>query len=100
MGITGVPVEQRQFSKNHFLRPELIQFFGAKRVLLDGYTTKNSPFWVNHLLYTDYATVRTIKVDSHRSNNDGINIESSTYVLVENSHFRTGDDAVVIIRSR
>jgi len=100
MGIKGIPVEQRQFGKDHFLRPELIQIFGAKRVLLEGYTTKNSPFWVNHLVYTDHATVRNIKVDSHRGNNDGIDIESSTYVLVENSHFRTGDDAVVIKSGR
>ncbi|MDO6446404.1 glycoside hydrolase family 28 protein [Colwellia sp. 1_MG-2023] len=100
MGIKGVPVEQRQFGQGHFLRPELIQFFGAKRVLLEGYTAKNSPFWVNHLVYTDHATVRDIKVDSHRSNNDGIDIESSTYVLVEHSHFRTGDDAVVVKSGR
>ncbi|MDT0602509.1 glycoside hydrolase family 28 protein [Thalassotalea castellviae] len=100
MGIKGVPVENRQFGKGHFLRPELIQLFGAKRVLLEGYTAKNSPFWVNHLVYTDHATVRDIRVDSHRGNNDGIDIESSTYVLVENSHFRTGDDAVVVKSGR
>jgi len=100
MGIKGTPVKQRVFGKGHYLRPELIQFFGAKRVLLEGYTTKNSPFWVNHLVYTDHATVRNIKVDSHRGNNDGIDIESSTYVLVENSHFRTGDDSIVIKSGR
>lgn len=100
MGIKGIPVEERQFGMGHYLRPALIQIFGAKRVLLQGYTTKNSPFWVNHLVYTDHATVQNIKVDSHRGNNDGIDIESSTYVLVENSHFRTGDDAVVIKSGR
>ncbi len=100
MGIEGVPVEKRQFGEGHFLRPSLIQFFGAKRVLLEGYTSKNSPFWVNHLVYTDHATVRDIKVDSHLPNNDGIDLDSVNYAVVENSHFRTGDDSVVIKSGR
>ncbi|MCU4674185.1 glycoside hydrolase family 28 protein [Catenovulum sp. 2E275] len=100
MGIKGTPVEQRQFGEGHYLRPSLIQFFGAKRVLLEGYTSKNSPFWVNHLVYSDHVTVRDIKVDSHLPNNDGIDLDSVNYAVVENSHFRTGDDSVVIKSGR
>ncbi|MBV1908061.1 MAG: glycoside hydrolase family 28 protein [Kangiellaceae bacterium] len=100
MGIEGVPVDNRIFGKGHYLRPPLIQIFGGERILLKDYTTKNSPFWVNHLVYSEHVTVTNIKVDSHRGNNDGIDIESSRYVLVENSHFRTGDDAVVIKSGR
>jgi len=100
MGFTGVPVEQRVFGEGTFLRPPLVQFFNAERVLLEGYSTVHSPFWVNHLVYTKHATVRDIKVDSHFPNNDGIDIESSQYVLVENSHFRTGDDSVVVKSGR
>ena len=75
MGISGVPVEQRRMGEGHFLRPSMIQFFGAKRVLLEDYTLKNSPFWVNHLVYTDHAIVRGLNVDSHMANNDGIDVE-------------------------
>ena len=100
MGASGVPVEQRQFGEGTFLRPTLIQFFSAERVLLENYTAKNSPFWVNHLNYTTHATMRGVKVDSHRANNDGIDIESSSYVLVENNHFRTGDDSAVVKSGR
>jgi len=100
MGIAGAAVEKRQFGKGHYLRPSLIQFFGAKRVLLEGYETRNSPFWVNHLVYTDQATVRKIRVNSHHANNDGVDVDSSRYVLIEDSHFRTGDDSVVIKSGR
>jgi polygalacturonase len=100
MGAGGVPVEKRLFAEGTFLRPPLVQFFHAKRVLLADYTTLNSPFWVNHLIYTDNATVRGIRVDSHFPNNDGIDIESSSNVLLENSWFRTGDDSVVIKSGR
>jgi polygalacturonase len=100
MGISGVPVEQRRMGEGHFLRPSMIQFFGAKRVLLEDYTLMNSPFWVNHLVYTDHAVVRGLNVDSHMANNDGIDVDSSTYVLIEKNVFRTGDDSVVVKSGR
>lgn len=100
MGIDGVPLEQRVFGADTHLRPSAIQFLEAKRVLLDGFTIKNSPFWINHLVFTDHAIVRNLKVDSHQPNNDGVDIDSSRFVLVENNQFRTGDDSVVIKSGR
>jgi polygalacturonase len=100
MGIDGVPVERRVLAEGHFLRPSMVQFFGAKRVLLEGYTIKNSPFWVNHLVYTDHAVVRGLHVESRMANNDGVDVESSTNVLVEGNVFRTGDDSVVVKSGR
>lgn len=100
MGFTGVDVNERVFGDGTYLRPSLIQIFEAERVLLDGYRATNSPFWVNHLVYTDHATVRNLRVDSHFANNDGVDVESSTRVLVENCEFRTGDDSVAIKSGR
>lgn len=100
MGADGVPLSQRIFAEGTYLRPSLIQFFRAERVLLEDYTALNSPFWVNHLVYTDQATVRRVRVDSHHTNNDGIDIDSSRNVLVENCWFRTGDDSVVVKSGR
>src|SRR4051794_2472315 len=100
MGISAVPGAQRRLGEGNFLRPSMIQFFGAKRVLLEDYTLKNSPFWVNHLVYTDHAVVRGLNVDSHMANNDGIDVDSSSYVLIEKNVFRTGDDSVVVKSGR
>lgn len=100
MGFEGVPVERRVFARGTHLRPPLIQMFGGKRIRLEGFTAKNSPFWVNHLVYADDVVVRGIKVDSHFPNNDGVDVESSTRVLIEDSWFRTGDDSVVIKSGR
>jgi polygalacturonase len=79
---------------------DAIQIFGGKRVLLEDYTAVNSPFWINHLVYVDHAIVRGVHVDSHFANNDGLDIESSTYVLAENNNFKTGDDAIVVKSGR
>jgi hypothetical protein len=100
LGFAGAPLEDRVFGPGTHLRPSLIQLFGAKRVLLEGYTARNSPFWVNHLVYVEHATVRAIRVESHFPNNDGVDVDSSRYVLVERSTFRTGDDSVVVKSGR
>jgi polygalacturonase len=100
MGVNGTPAAKRVFTEGTYLRPPLIQFFRAERVLLQDYTLHHSPFWVNHLVYTNHATVRNIRVDSHHPNNDGVDVDSSRYVLIENCWFRTGDDSVVVKSGR
>lgn len=100
MGFTGTPVEERQFGDGSFLRPPAVQIFGGKRILLEDYTILNSPFWINHFVYVTHGTVRGLRVESHFANNDGIDIESSSYVLVEDCVFRTGDDSVVVKSGR
>jgi len=100
MGASGVPREERVFARGSHLRPSFVQFFHAERVLLENYTIVNAPFWINHLVYTRSATVKNLKVESHFANNDGVDIESSQLVLVENNWFRTGDDSVVVKSGR
>ncbi|HEX5789406.1 MAG TPA: glycosyl hydrolase family 28 protein [Woeseiaceae bacterium] len=100
MGIDGVPLEERVFGEGTHLRPSAVQFLGARRVLLEDYTINNSPFWINHLVFTEHATVRRLKVDSHWGNNDGVDVDSSSYVLIEDNWFRTGDDSVVVKSGR
>jgi polygalacturonase len=60
----------------------------------------NSPFWVNHLVYCEHATVRGLTVESRFPNNDGVDVDSSRWVLIEDSTFRTGDDSVVVKSGR
>jgi len=100
MGFEGVPIDQRVFGRGTHLRPPLIQVFGGQRIRLDGFTARNSPFWVNHLVYADQVIVHGLHVESDFANNDGIDVESSTHVLIEDNVFRTGDDAVVIKSGR
>jgi polygalacturonase len=100
MGFTGVPLAERVFGAGSHLRPPLVQLLRARRVMLADFTAVNSPFWVNHLVYSEHVTVRGIRVESHFPNNDGVDVDSSRWVVVEDSVFRTGDDAVVIKSGR
>lgn len=100
MGSEAVPVHQRVFGEGDYLRPSMVQFFGGGRILIEGVTLIDSPFWVLHLVYCDQVVVRNVTVRSPRLNNDGVDIDSSSNVLVEGSRFDTGDDSIVIKSGR
>lgn len=100
MGDKLVPVHERVFGEGTVLRPSCIQPFGCSRVLIEGITVKDSPFWTIHPVYCDNVIVRGVTIDSHFPNNDGCDPESTSNVLIENCTFRTGDDAVAIKSGR
>ncbi len=100
MGEDLTPVEQRVFAEGTKLRPTCVETFGCSRVLIEGITIKDSPFWTIHPLYSDNVIVRGVTIDSHFPNNDGCDPESSSNVLIEDCLFRCGDDAVAIKSGR
>ena len=99
-GRDGDPVYDRVYGERGMLHPSLIQFFGCSSVLVEGISTVDALFWGVHLVYSNDVTVRGVTVDSPRSNNDGIDIDSSYRVLVESCTFRTGDDSIAIKSGR
>jgi polygalacturonase len=85
-----------------FLRPNLLVLTHCKRILLEGVTFQNSPAWCLHPLLCDDLTVRRVYVKNpwYAQNGDGIDIESCSNVLLENSVFDVGDDGICIKSGR
>ena len=81
-----------------FLRPTLVRFQSCKRILMDGPTFQNSPAWCLHLFLSEHITIRHIAVRNpwYAQNGDGIDLDSCTYVQLENSAFDVGDDAICL----
>lgn len=100
MAEKGVPVEERTFGEGFFLRPQFIQSYRCKNILIEGVTIINSPMWEIHPVLSENITVRNVVIDSHGPNNDGVNPESCTDVLIENTFFNTGDDCIAIKSGR
>lgn len=96
----GVPVEQRVYGPGHYLRPSFIEPYRCTRVLVEGVTLRNAPFWVVHPTLCTNVTVRGVKVISHGPNNDGCDPESCRGVLVEDCLFDTGDDCIALKSGR
>ena len=100
MAESGVPVAQRVFGVTDKLRPNFIQPYRCKNILIDGVTIINSPMWEIHPVLCSNVTVRNVKVRSHGPNNDGCNPESCRDVLIEGCEFDTGDDCIAIKSGR
>jgi len=81
-----------------FLRPNMLSFRRCKYILLDGPTFQNSPAWCLHPWASQHITVRNVHVRNpwYSQNGDGLDIESCKHVLVENSTFDVGDDAICL----
>ncbi|MBL7742016.1 MAG: glycoside hydrolase family 28 protein [Chitinophagaceae bacterium] len=85
-----------------FLRPNLLLLTNCKYILLEGVTFQNSPAWCLHPLMSEHLTVRNIFVKNpwYAQNGDGIDVESCRNVLIENSVFDVGDDALCMKSGR
>lgn len=100
MAEDGVAVDQRVFGEGCYLRPNFIQPYECKNVLIEGVTIRRSPMWVVHPVLCENVTVQNVTVISHGPNNDGCNPESSKNVLIKDCYFDTGDDCIAIKSGR
>ena len=96
----GVPMDERRFTKEDGLRPQLINFNQCDNLLIENVTLLRSPFWVIHPLLCKNVTVRGVKITNDGPNGDGCDPESCDGVLIENCFFNTGDDCIAIKSGR
>ena len=85
-------------SIKRWLRPTLLNFIACDTVLLENTTFKNSPAWCLHPLICTHLTIDGVQVSNpwYAQNGDALDIESCRNVLVINSTFDAGDDAICI----
>ncbi|CDB81685.1 polygalacturonase [Bacteroides clarus CAG:160] len=96
--------EKREISDSEWegmkrwLRPVLLSIVKSKRVLLEGVTFRNSPSWCLHPLSCEDLTLNGVKVFNpwYSQNGDALDVESCKNVVVTNSLFDAGDDAICI----
>jgi polygalacturonase len=76
------------------VRTFLVQ--SSEDVTLKGLTFANAGFWTVQLLYSKYLTVDGVIIrnneDGHGPSTDGIDVDSSSWVLVENCDIDCNDD--------
>lgn len=95
-----IPVSERVMTADDGMRPQLINLYLCKNVLIDGVTLLRSPFWVIHPLLCENLTVRDVKMINDGPNGDGCDPESCKNVLIDNCFFNTGDDCIAIKSGR
>jgi polygalacturonase len=96
----GVPPRERIFGAGYYLRPQFIQPYRSKNIVIEGVRLLNSPLWqVTPCLCTN-VTVRNLYISSFGPNTDGCDPESCTDVLIKDCFFNTGDDCIAIKSGR
>lgn len=94
------PISKRILTENDGMRPQTINFYLCKNILIEGVKLIRSPFWVIHPLMSDNITIRNVHIENDGPNGDGCDPESCTNVLIENCFFNTGDDCIAIKSGR
>jgi polygalacturonase len=95
-----VPAEARVFGGGHYLRPNFVQPYQCKNMLIEGVTFTNSPMWILHPVLCENVTIRGVTIASHGPNSDGCDPESCRDVLIEKCTFDTGDDCIAVKSGR
>jgi polygalacturonase len=97
MTVENVPVDERIFGTVKYpLRPQLILAINCTNVLLDGFKiTDGGPQWIVHIAYSSGVQIRRLKIEAADGpNNNGIVIDSSRNVIIEDCHLHTADDCI------
>ena len=101
-GESDTPVEERRFEdlRTARIRPAFVEFERCANVRLDGFRIRYSPLWCVHLRLCDGVVVRGLDICAKGHNNDGIDVNASRNVLIEDCTLNQGDDAFVIKSGR
>lgn len=77
-------------------RPRTVLVQNCSNVTIKGITFQQAGFWTVHILYSKYVTVDGVviqnNIDGSGPSTDGIDIDSSSFVLVENCDIDCNDD--------
>jgi polygalacturonase len=97
----SIPVEKRIMGPADNLRPQLINLYKCKNILIQDLTLNRPAFWTIHPLLCENLTVKNITINTQGApNGDGCDPESCKNVLIENCFFNTGDDCIAIKSGR
>ncbi len=94
----GLTTDREWESVKTYLRPVLIGLKNCENVLLEDCLFQNSPCWNIHPLMCKNVIINNITVRNpwYSQNGDGLDVDSCEDVLVINSSFDVGDDAICI----
>jgi rhamnogalacturonyl hydrolase YesR len=82
-------------------RARLLRVARSSDVTVEQVTLRRSGFWTVHLLYSDHVTVDGVTVrDNGGPSTDGVDIDSSRWVLVRGTDIDNNDDVIVLKAGR
>jgi polygalacturonase len=86
------------FPRNDGPRPRLMRLMDCEGITFSGLTYKRPAFWGLHLINCKdiHFTGVTIQFRNNQYNNDGIDLDGCSDVLIENCRIDAGDDSICL----
>jgi hypothetical protein len=90
-------------------RPSFIQPYASSNILIEDVRIRNTPFWIVHPVSSRNVLVRNVDIYSDKTkdfeaggwnNDDGLDPESSRYVVLEGNHVTVSDDGGAVKAGR
>ena len=82
-------------------RVRLVVISRSSDVTVENVNLKRSGFWTVQILFSDHVTIDGVKIsDNGGPSTDGVDIDSSTYVLVQNCDIDNNDDDICLKAGR
>jgi polygalacturonase len=88
-------------------RPRLILFHEAEGIKLDGVRLRNSGFWTVHICYSKSVEIDGLEIvnpvlseGKKAASSDGIDVDSSTGIVIRNTTISVDDDCIAIKSGR
>ena len=82
-------------------RVRLMVVWKSSDVVIENLSLKRSGFWTVQVVYCDHVTVDGVKItDNKGPSTDGVDIDSSSYVLVQNCDIDNNDDDICLKAGR
>ena len=82
-------------------RVRLMVIWKSSDVKVENISLKRSGFWTVQVVYSDHVTVDKVKIsDNEGPSTDGVDIDSSSYVLVQNCDIDNNDDDICLKAGR
>ncbi|HEX3143696.1 MAG TPA: glycosyl hydrolase family 28 protein [Pyrinomonadaceae bacterium] len=82
-------------------RVRLMVIWKSSDVAIENVNLKRSGFWTVQVVYSDHVTVDGVKItDNKGPSTDGVDIDSSSYVLVQNCDIDNNDDDICLKAGR
>ena len=82
-------------------RVRLMLVSDSKEVTIENVSLKRSGFWTVQVLYSEFITVDGVKIsDNGGPSTDGVDVDSSRYVLIQNCDIDNNDDDICLKAGR